>query len=225
MKNPKTIRSLFALPGFTASSRILGVFGDRDARVIRLTRRKKPRFVRTAVTAAGDVTARSSACARSLGRRLAHQLEFERWRVHCPRCGGVHVEHLDWLAKNPRYTQRFAMHVGKLCRDMPNKAVAEMERLHHSTVKDLDKLYMQSQVERAGLPALRAIGNTRYPSARGTTTASSSATWSANARSGLAARGERKRTSICFSRPWARKRARTSNWQPWTCGNRFATRS
>ena len=70
----------------------------------------------------------------------------------------MHVEHLDWLASNPRYTQRFAMHVGKLCRDMPNKAVAEMERLHHSTVKDLDKLYMQKQVDLAGLPAPRAIG-------------------------------------------------------------------
>jgi transposase len=85
-------------------------------------------------------------------------LEFERWRVRCPRCDGVHVEHLDWLAKNPRYTQRFAMHVGKLCRNMSNKRVAEMERLHHSTVKDLDKLYMQKQVERAGRPAPRAIG-------------------------------------------------------------------
>ena len=42
----------------------------------------------------------------------------------------MHVEHLDWLAKNPCYTQRFAMHMGKLCRDMPNKTVAEMERLH-----------------------------------------------------------------------------------------------
>ena len=70
----------------------------------------------------------------------------------------MHVEHLDWLAKNPRYTQRFALHVGQLCRDMPNKAVAEMERLHHSTVKDLDKLYMQKQVDLAGLPAPRAIG-------------------------------------------------------------------
>jgi len=85
-------------------------------------------------------------------------LKFERWRVNCPRCGGVHVERFDWLAKNPRYTQRFALHVGKLCRDMPNKAVAEMERLHHGTVKDLDKLYMQQQVARAGLPAPRAIG-------------------------------------------------------------------
>jgi transposase len=85
-------------------------------------------------------------------------VEFERWRVRCPGCGGVHVEHLDWLAKNPRYTQRYAMHVGKLCRDMPNKAVAEIERLHHSTVKDLDKHYMHEQVARAGLPAPRIIG-------------------------------------------------------------------
>ena len=43
-------------------------------------------------------------------------LEYERWRVNCPGCGGLHVEHLDWLANNSRYTQRFATHVGKLCR-------------------------------------------------------------------------------------------------------------
>jgi transposase len=85
-------------------------------------------------------------------------LDFERWRVSCPGCGDVHVEHLDRLATNPRYTHRFALHVGKLCRDMPNAAVAEMERLHHSTIKDLDKLYMKKQVNLAGLPAPRAIG-------------------------------------------------------------------
>ena len=77
-------------------------------------------------------------------------VEFERWRVRCPGCGGVHVERLDWLANNPRYTERFALHVGKLCRGMTNKAVAEVERLHDSTVKDLSKLYMQEQVRRAG---------------------------------------------------------------------------
>ena len=85
-------------------------------------------------------------------------VEFERWRVYCPRCRGVFVEQLDWLAKNPRYTQRYALHVGALCREMTIKAVAEAERLHHSTVKDLDKLYMQQQVARAGMPAPRAIG-------------------------------------------------------------------
>ena len=41
---------------------------------------------------------------------------------------------------------------------MPNKAVAEIEHLHDSTVKDLDKLYMQAQVDQAGMPAPRAIG-------------------------------------------------------------------
>lgn len=85
-------------------------------------------------------------------------LEFERWRVKCPGCGGVHVERLDWLAKNARYTERFALHVGNLCRNMPNKAVAELEQLHDSTVKDLDKLYMREQVKRAGMPAPRFIG-------------------------------------------------------------------
>lgn len=85
-------------------------------------------------------------------------IEFERWRVDCPRCHAVFVEQLDWLAKNPRYTHRYAMHVGALCREMTNKTVAELERLHDSTVKDLDKIYMQLQVERAGPPAPRAIG-------------------------------------------------------------------
>ncbi len=85
-------------------------------------------------------------------------VEFERWRVRCPRCHAVFVEQLDWLAKNPRYTRRYALHVGALCREMTNKAVAELEHLHDSTVKDLDKIYMRLQVERAGRLAPRAIG-------------------------------------------------------------------
>lgn len=90
------------------------------------------------------------------GRRI--HLEFERWRVRCPRCRAVFVERLDWLAENPRYTQRFAMHVGAMCREMTVKAVAEFERLSQSTVKDLDTLYMRKQVARAGRPSPRVIG-------------------------------------------------------------------
>jgi transposase len=41
---------------------------------------------------------------------------------------------------------------------MPNTAVAELELLHDSTVKELDKLYMQQQVAKAGMPAPHAIG-------------------------------------------------------------------
>ena len=59
------------------------------------------------------------------------------------------LEQLDWLAQNPRYTKRFARHVGDLCREMTVKSVAELEHLHHSTVKDLDRMYMQERVERA----------------------------------------------------------------------------
>lgn len=85
-------------------------------------------------------------------------VDFERWRVRCPKCRSVFVEKLDWLATNPRYTKRFAHHVGALCREMTVKAVAELERLHESTVKDLDKLYMREQIAAAGKPAPRAIG-------------------------------------------------------------------
>lgn len=60
--------------------------------------------------------------------------------------------------KSPRYTERFALHVGSLCRSMTNKAVAELERLHDSTVKDLSKPYMAEQVRCIGVPAPRAIG-------------------------------------------------------------------
>ena len=50
------------------------------------------------------------------------------------------------------------MHVGALCRERTNKAVAEAERIHDSTVKDRDTIYRQQQVARAGMPAPRAIG-------------------------------------------------------------------
>src|SRR5713226_1548534 len=159
MKQPTSIRSLFSLPGFVAASALSGVFGDRYARVIVLRRRKEPPGARSAVTAVAPATtggpvgpatsrwpAGGSTSSSSAGGSTAQ------------RCGGVYVERLDWLAKNPRYTQRFAMHVGGLCHEMTNKAVAELERLHDSTVKDLDKIYMQKQVAQAGLPAPRAIG-------------------------------------------------------------------
>ena len=70
----------------------------------------------------------------------------------------MRVEYLDWLARNPRYTARFALHVGALARTMTIKDVARAERLHHSTVKDLDKLYMAEQLRRHPMPATGAIG-------------------------------------------------------------------
>ncbi|MBK9132465.1 MAG: ISL3 family transposase [Gammaproteobacteria bacterium] len=68
------------------------------------------------------------------------------------------MEYLDWLARNPRYTARYALQVGALCRKMTVKDVAQSERLHHATVKDLDKLYMAEQLRRHPMPATTAIG-------------------------------------------------------------------
>ena len=70
----------------------------------------------------------------------------------------MRVEKLDWLAKNPRYTKRMADQVGKFCRDMTNKAVADAMHLHEHTVKDLDKLYMQKWLDKTPKPAPRVIG-------------------------------------------------------------------
>jgi hypothetical protein len=58
MNNPKSIRALFAFPGFIASSKLVGVFGDRYARVIQLKRRKKQPVALTVVTGAEAVTTR-----------------------------------------------------------------------------------------------------------------------------------------------------------------------
>lgn len=85
-------------------------------------------------------------------------LAFEQRRVACSRCQGVKVERREWLAQNPRSTQRFAQHVGTLCRDMSNKAVAQLLHLHEQTVKDLDTQYLQAWLAKTPQPAPRVIG-------------------------------------------------------------------
>lgn len=85
-------------------------------------------------------------------------MRYERRRVFCRACHGVRIEHLDWLAENPRYTARMAEQVGKLCRDMTNKAVADILHLHEHTVKELDKRYLKKWLDKTAKPAPRVIG-------------------------------------------------------------------
>jgi transposase len=148
-----------ALQGFVAQSTLRGCFGDRYARVIVLTAPKKTGTCSCCGHRCQGRYDKRTCRARDLsvaGWRI--YVEFERWRVYCRRCRGVFVERLDWLAKNPRHTERFAMHVGALCREMTTKAVAGLEHLHEGTVKDLDKVYMRKPIARAGRPAPRVIG-------------------------------------------------------------------
>lgn len=70
----------------------------------------------------------------------------------------MHIEELDWLSENSHYTKRMAEHVGKLCRDMTNKAVADALHLHEHTVKDLDKMYMLAWLKKVPPCIPRVIG-------------------------------------------------------------------
>ncbi len=85
-------------------------------------------------------------------------MELEVRRVACTGCGKVKQEGLDWLADNPFYTKRFAFFVGRRCRTMTIKDVAEETCLDWKTVKELDKQYMREQLRRAGDPAPKVIG-------------------------------------------------------------------
>ena len=67
-------------------------------------------------------------------------------------------ERLAWLAANPRYTRRFVLAVGRRCRTSTIKDVAVEMDLHWDTVKEIDKLYMQEQLDLAGPPAPTALG-------------------------------------------------------------------
>ena len=85
-------------------------------------------------------------------------LELESRRVDCDHCDKVKQEKLDWLADNPFCTKRFAFFVGRRCRTMTIKDVAEETRLDWRTIKDLDKHYMREQLRRRGKPAPKVIG-------------------------------------------------------------------
>ena len=130
------------------------------------------------------------------------------------------VERLDWLAKNPRFTQRFAMYVGALCREMTNAAAAEAERLHDSTVKDLERMDKQRQVTRADLPAPRAIGVDEIAIRKGHDYRVVVSDLGREDQSWSAARAAPKRTGTSFSPGWARKQtariqlAAMDRWKP-----------
>ena len=68
------------------------------------------------------------------------------------------LERLEFLADNPRYTERFAMDVGRRCSRASVRDVARELRLDWHTVKDLEKQYMRAQLAKAGPPSPVVIG-------------------------------------------------------------------
>ena len=65
---------------------------------------------------------------------------------------------MDWLADNPFYTKRFAFFVGRRCRTMTIKDVAEETHLDWWTIRKLEMQYMQEQLRRVGNPAAKVVG-------------------------------------------------------------------
>lgn len=138
-------------------------------------------------------------------------LEFERWRVWCARCRNVFVEQLDWLATNPRYTLRFALHVGR----SPLSRHAQ-----HGGRRDRASAPQHGEGSRQALHA--ATGPRGHAGAegdwRGRDRHSQRAyvshcrqTWSGHGRSGSAGRGVAKRTSTSSLPRWAPRRPPVSS--------------
>lgn len=67
-------------------------------------------------------------------------------------------EKLDWLANHPFYTKRFAFFVGRRCRAMTIKDVAQETHLAWWTIRDLEMEYMREQLRRVGQPGPKVIG-------------------------------------------------------------------
>lgn len=78
--------------------------------------------------------------------------------MNCKSCAAIKTERLDWLSENPFYTRRFYLHVGRKCRKMSIKDVAEELHLDWHCVKELDKLYMAEQLRRYPARAPEVIG-------------------------------------------------------------------
>jgi len=84
MKNPKSIRVLFAFPGFVASSKLAGVFGDRYARVIQLKRRKNSHLFSLWSAMLKSLQQEGSAGTRPVGCRMANLHGVFVESIDCP---------------------------------------------------------------------------------------------------------------------------------------------
>jgi transposase len=79
-------------------------------------------------------------------------------RVDCRQCGAVKRERLDFLVENALHTKRFALYVGRRCRNGTIRDVAAELRLDWQTVKRLEMDYMREQIRRVGTPGPKVIG-------------------------------------------------------------------
>jgi len=72
-------------------------------------------------------------------------LDVEYRKIWCSQCNGVRVEHLSFCHAGRRVTHRLARYIHELCKHMTIKAVSERFDLHPTTVKDIDKTFLEKE--------------------------------------------------------------------------------
>jgi len=84
-------------------------------------------------------------------------LLFEKVRVNCSKCG-VKVEKLDWIDPWARLTKRFEEEVAWECREIQSlKAIAKRLHLGWDTVKDIDKKYLDKELNPPDLSQVKCL--------------------------------------------------------------------
>jgi len=78
-----------------------------------------------------------------LGRKV--ELQVLMRRVACPKCG-PRVQHVQWLGRHQRVTQRLAQAVAGLCAKLPAAHVAELLGLHWGTVREIDRRALRQRL-------------------------------------------------------------------------------
>lgn len=69
-------------------------------------------------------------------------LDLLLYRLSCPDCGH-NLQHVPWLDRHARFTQRLAQAVAECCARMPIAHVADLFKLHWGTVRRLDHQRLQ----------------------------------------------------------------------------------
>jgi transposase len=93
-------------------------------------------------------------------------LLLQRRRLDCPACGPA-VEHLDWLDRYARVTNRLAEAVARLCEVLPIKQVAQFYGLGWETVKEIHKSWLQRTLGPVDLSGVRVIGMDEFAIQKG----------------------------------------------------------
>jgi transposase len=84
-------------------------------------------------------------------------VHIEVYRVKCPDCG-VKVEKVPLLPSKAPYSERFEDAVGESCQSAPARQVARRYGLAQSTVRAIDRRFLERWQARRRVPALEQMG-------------------------------------------------------------------